>query len=133
MSTHSVEDIKKASDRLRGTLLAYRNHRAGEDFYGAPGEQDLTAHVSFTALDIAGQRAGLERTGLVSQAQFLLALGRGNEFADLYDSGQSETDRVRARLLLKNLIHPEAMGETFQVLIQHKGIAAPPLTGLQPL
>jgi len=118
---------------LRGTLLAYRNHCAGENFYAAPGEQDLTAHVSFTALEIAGRRAGLERTGLVSQSQFLLGLGRGNEFADLYDEGQSETDPVRARLLLKNLIHPEGMGETFQVLIQHKGIPAPHVTGLQPL
>lgn len=118
---------------LRGTLLAYRNHRAGEDYYAAPGEQDLTAHVSFTALDLAGRRAGLERTGLVSQSHFLMALGCGNNFADLYDEGQSETERLRARLLLKNLIHPEGMGETFSVLGQHKGVAAPRLTGLQPL
>ena len=118
---------------LRGTLLAYSRHRAGEDFLRAPGEQDLTAHVNFTALDLWGCRAGLQRTGLVSQAQFLLALGRGNEFADLYDPGQSEAGRIRARLLLKNLIFPEGMGETFQVFIQHKGIEAPRLTGLQPL
>lgn len=118
---------------MRGTLLAYRNHSATEDYYAAPGEQDLTAHVSFTALDLAGRRAGLERTGLVSQSQFLLALGSRNEFADLYDEGRSETDRLRARLLLKNLIHPEGMGETFRVLIQHKGNSAPDLTGLTAL
>jgi hypothetical protein len=29
------------------------------------------------------------------------------------------------------LINPEGMGETFQVFIQHKGIAQPHLTGLQ--
>ena len=118
---------------MRGTLLAYREHRAGEDFYAAPGEQDLTAHVNFTALDLWGRRAGLVRTGFVSQSHFLLALGRANEFADLYDEGQSETERVRARLLMKNLIHPEGMGETFSVLIQRKGIAAPRLTGLEDL
>jgi len=119
---------------LRGTLLAYRDHRASEDFYAAPGEQDLTAHVNFTALDLAGRRVGLLRAGLVSQTEFLLALGRGNDFADLYDDGQSETDRLRARLLLKNLIHPEGLGETFRVLVQHKGFAQPPrLAGLLPL
>ncbi len=118
---------------LRGTLLAYQQHRSGEDFYRAPGEQDLTAHVNFTALDLWGRRSGLERTGRVSQTQFLLALGRSNEFADLYEEGQSEVERIRARLLLKNLIYPEGMGETFQVFIQHKGIAAPRLTGLEPL
>ncbi len=118
---------------MRGTLLAYEQHRASEDFYRAPGEQDLTAHVNFTALDLWGRRAGLARTGLASQAQFLMALGRGNEFADLYEEGQGKVERVRARLLLKNLIYPEGMGEAFHVFIQHKGIEAPRLTGLAPL
>jgi len=118
---------------LRGTLLAYQQHRASEDFLRAPGEQDLTAHVNFTALELWGRRGGLARTGLVSQAQFLLALGRSNEFADLYDDGQSEVERVRARLLLKILLHPESMGEIFQVFVQHKSVEASRLTGLQPL
>lgn len=115
---------------MRGTLLAYSAHRVTEEFFESPGEQDLTAHVNFTALNVWGRRAGLERTGCVSQMAFLLALGRGNEFADLYDEGASEVERIRARLLLKSLINPEGMGETFQVFIQHKGIAQPRLTGL---
>ncbi|HTC62383.1 MAG TPA: SAM-dependent methyltransferase [Candidatus Saccharimonadales bacterium] len=114
----------------RGTLLAYRDHTVTENILDAPGEQDLTSHVNFTAMDIWGRRAGLARTGLVTQSQFLVALGRANEFADLYEPGQTEMEKLRARLLLKNLIHPEGLGEKFQVLIQHKGIATPQLTGL---
>jgi len=114
----------------RGTLLAYRDHRVSENLLEAPGEQDLTAHVNFTAVDLWGRRVGLLRTGLVTQSQFLVALGRGNEFGDLYELGQTETEKLRARLLLKNLIHPEGMGEAFQVMIQHKGIMDPHLTGL---
>jgi SAM-dependent MidA family methyltransferase len=114
----------------RGTLLAYRDHTVSENLLDMPGEQDLTSHVNFTAVDLWGRRAGLLRTGLVTQSQFLVALGRANEFADLYEPGQSEMEKLRARLLLKNLIHPEGLGEKFQVLIQHKGIAAPRLTGL---
>jgi SAM-dependent MidA family methyltransferase len=114
----------------RGTLLAYRDHTVSENLIDAPGEQDLTTHVNFTAVDLWGRRAGLLRTGLVTQSQFLVALGRGNEFADLYEPGQTEMEKLRARLLLKNLIHPEGLGEKFQVLIQHKGIATPRLTGL---
>ncbi len=114
----------------RGTLLAYRNHTVTENVLDAPGEQDLTSHVNFTAVDLSGRKAGLVRTGLVTQSQFLVALGRGNEFADLYEPGQTEMEKLRARLLLKNLIHPEGLGEKFQVLIQHKGIAEPRLTGL---
>ena len=112
----------------RGTLLAYRDHVVTENLLDVPGEQDLTAHVNFTALDLWGRRAGLARTGLVTQSQFLVALGRGNEFADLYEPGQAEMDKLRARLSLKNLIHPEGMGEKFQVLVQHKGIEKPRLT-----
>jgi len=114
----------------RGTLLAYRNHVVTENILDAPGEQDLTSHVNFTAVDLWGRRAGLERTCLVTQSQFLVALGRGNEFGDLYEAGESELEKLRARLLLKNLIHPEGLGEKFQVLIQHKGIVNPQLTGL---
>jgi SAM-dependent MidA family methyltransferase len=120
--------------RMNGTLLAYRDHKVSENYYAAPGEQDLTAHVNFTALEIWGKDAGLETLGLVPQSRFLVSLGRKNEFADLYDSGQSETDRVRAQLQLSSLIHPEGMGQTFQVFIQQKGIKSNmPLIGLSPL
>ncbi len=115
----------------RGTLLAYHQNTVSEHVLESPGAQDLTAHVNFTALDLWGRRAGLARTGLVTQSQFLVALGRGNEFADLYEPRQTEMEKLRARLLLKNLIHPEGLGEKFQVLVQHKGIEAPQLTGLR--
>jgi len=115
---------------MRGTLLAYRDHRATENYYDSPGQQDLTAHVNFTSLETWGKRSGLETAGLTSQTAFLLALGQRNEFTDLYDAGQTEADRIRARLQLKTLIHPEGMGERFQVLIQQKGIARSQLTGL---
>jgi SAM-dependent MidA family methyltransferase len=119
-----------AEHHNRGTLLAYRDHTVSENLLDAPGEQDLTAHVNFTALDLWGRRTGLIRTGLVTQSQFLVALGRENEFADLYEPGQTEMEKLRARLLLKNLIHPEGLGEKFQVFIQHKGIVEPRLAGL---
>jgi SAM-dependent MidA family methyltransferase len=115
---------------MAGTVLAYAKHRASEEFYAVPGQQDLTAHVNFTALRLWGQRSGLDTLGLVSQTAFLLALGQGNEFADLYDEGMPEADRVRARLQLKSLIYPEGMGERFQVLVQAKNAASPKLIGL---
>lgn len=115
----------------RGTLIAYRNHQVTENLLDHPGGQDLTAHVNFTAVALWGRHAGLNRTGLVTQSQFLVALGRANEFGDLYEPGQTEIEKLRARLQLKNLIHPDGLGEIFQVLVQHKGITAPRLTGLQ--
>ncbi len=45
--------------RKNGTLLAYRDHKVSENYYDVPGEQDLTAHVNFTALELWGKDAGL--------------------------------------------------------------------------
>jgi SAM-dependent MidA family methyltransferase len=108
---------------MRGTLLAYREHRVSENFYASPGEQDLTAHVNFTALETWGRLSALETAEFTSQTAFLLALGQANEFADLYDPGQNEAEQIRARLQLKALIHPEGMGERFHVLVQRKATA----------
>jgi SAM-dependent MidA family methyltransferase len=118
---------------MRGTLLAYERHRAGEDWFRAPGNQDLTAHVNFSALDLYGRRSGLVRAGFTSQSNFLLALARHGNFEDLQSDDMSEAERTQRRLLFKTLINPEGMGETFQVLVQHKGIEPVNLAGLQPL
>lgn len=126
---HEAADLFDAH-HMAGTMLAYSEHQAKENYYAAVGEQDLTAHVNFTALRLWGERAGLRTLGLVSQTTFLLALGEGNEFDDLYDDGMDESDRVRARLQLKTLIYPEGMGERFQVLMQGKGMPEPRLTGI---
>jgi SAM-dependent MidA family methyltransferase len=129
---HQAEELY--DDRhMRGTLLAYEKHRASENFFRAPGEQDLTAHVNFSALASHGSQAGLRRTGFTSQSNFLLSLARRSDFADLQSPTMTESQQTRARLLLKTLTYPEGMGETFQILIQQKGVDRPHLSGLDPL
>jgi len=118
-------------DRPQGTLLAYHHHWPSQDTLHAPGQVDLTAHVNFSALIDTARDAGLEFTGFTSQQRFLLALGEANEFADLYEPGATELENLKARLKLKRLIHPEGMGNIFKVLIQHRGIDSPRLTGLK--
>jgi SAM-dependent MidA family methyltransferase len=119
------------SDRPRGTLLVYRGHAASEDFYSTPGENDLTAHANFSALIDTGSAAGLTLTGFTTQERFLMALGERNEFADLYDPGQNEAEKLQARLKLKRLINPQGMGSIFKVLIQHRGLVPEQLTGFK--
>ncbi|MGD0221204.1 MAG: SAM-dependent methyltransferase [Terriglobia bacterium] len=116
-------------DRPRGTLLAYHRHTAAEDFFTAPGESDLTAHVNFSALIDAGKAAGLEFAGFTTQEKFLLALGEATQFADVYDPGQTEIEMLNARLKLKRLISPEGMGNIFKVLVQRRGVPQTALTG----
>jgi SAM-dependent MidA family methyltransferase len=124
-------------ERPRGTVLAYHRHTTSEDFLAAPGEQDLTAHVNFSALMDAGGEAGLEFSGFTTQEKFLMALGEQPQFSELYEPGQTELERLQARLNLKRLIFPgemegpAGMGTIFKVLIQHRGVPARPLTGLK--
>ena len=119
------------ADRPQGTLLTYRRHTPSEDVFSAPGESDLTAHVNFSALIDVGREAGLELTGFTSQERFLMALGEANQFADLYEPDADEVQKLKARLKLKRLIHPQGMGNIFKVLIQHRGVASPQLSGLK--
>ena len=129
---HQAADLFDAHHQS-GTVVSYSKHQVSNNLYAAPGEQDLTAHVNFTALRQWGARDGLETLGLLTQTAFLLALGKGNDFADLYDVGMDEPARLRARLQLKSLIYPEGLGERFQVHLQQKGVPQAQLTALNPL
>jgi len=100
--------------RSAGTLRAYRRHRVNSDLLAAPGEQDLTAHVNFTALQAAGEAAGLHTTGLISQAQFLTRIARHAMQPDAR-FGDWPPARVRQ---FQTLTHPEHLGRPFKVLLQ---------------
>jgi SAM-dependent MidA family methyltransferase len=113
-----------------GTFLCYRDHRVHADPYSNPGLQDMTAHVDFNSLVEWGEEYGLQLTGLVPQYRFLLALGILDEAARM-DEEKEEWEGMAGRLTVKNLILPGGMGETFKVLIQHKGIESPQLDGLR--
>jgi SAM-dependent MidA family methyltransferase len=113
---------EQLAGRHRDTLMTYREHSAGTDPYEAPGEQDITAHVNFTALRAAGEGAGLETAGLVTQSQFLLGIGEANEFADAFEDTRLPQERAKVALQLKHLITPSGMGETFHVLAMARGV-----------
>ena len=118
-----------APSRRGGTLLSYRRHCWGTDQYQRVGLQDLTAHVDFSALVKAGLPVGLEFTGLTSQQSFLMSLGL-REYAeglrDLRLPAPEFQANVRA---MDALIRPEQLGN-HRVLVQHKGIDYPNVTGL---
>ncbi len=113
--------------------MAYRHHSASSDPYEAPGEQDLTAHVNFTALATACELAGMKCEKLLTQAQFLMGIGEKNQFADAFEDCRVLQEQAKVALQLKHLITPAGMGETFRVLIASRGIAAERLSALSGL
>ena len=111
--------------RTSGTMMCYYQHTSGENPYIHIGEQDLTAHVDFSALIKAGEESGLRQLFYGDQCKFLLGLG----FVDALLTAQAhvkESHHAQAlRLTLKNLILPEGgMGGIFKVLIQGKGVSS---------
>jgi SAM-dependent MidA family methyltransferase len=116
--------------RHRGTIMAYRKHSAGINLFEAPGEQDITSHVNFTALAVAAQNRGLEMEKLRTQSQFLMGIGEATEFGDAFEDCHLPQERAKVALQLKHLVTPLGMGETFQVLVGRKGVDPVALTGL---
>jgi SAM-dependent MidA family methyltransferase len=113
---------EQLAGRHRGTLMAYRNHSASADPYQAPGEQDLTAHVNFTALASACEQAGMHCERLRTQSQFLMGIGEKTQFADAFEDCRLPQEHAKVALQLKHLVTPIGMGENFQVLIASRGI-----------
>jgi SAM-dependent MidA family methyltransferase len=94
-------------ERHMGTLMCHQAHKADVNPLEALGLKDITAHVNFTGMALAGQDAGLEVLGYTSQARFLLNLGLAERMAE---SGLAQ----RAQAI--KLINEHEMGELFKVL-----------------
>jgi SAM-dependent MidA family methyltransferase len=124
---------EQLAGRYRGTLMAYRQHSASPDAYQAPGEQDLTAHVNFTALAAACKSAGMRCENLLTQSQFLMGIGENNQFADAFEDCRVPQERAKVALQLKHLVTPVGMGETFQVLMASRGIDGEKIAALSGL
>jgi SAM-dependent MidA family methyltransferase len=104
------------------TLKAIRQHSVSANPYEAPGGQDITADVNFTALAAAGERLGIQPQKLITQSQFLLGIGEANQFADAFEDCRLPQERAKVALQLKHLVTPAGMGESFQVMISSKGV-----------
>src|SRR5262249_35489692 len=112
--------------RAPGTLMCHHRHRAHADVFARPGEEDITAHVDFTALAAAAVDAGLEVLGYATQAQFLVNCG----ITDVLGEANAENALHYAPLAAEaqKLLSPAEMGELFKVLAVGRGVK-PPLRG----
>jgi len=122
-----------AAYRQEGTFLCYFRHQTSENAFERLGEQDMTSHVNFSGLIRKGEEVGLTVTGFVPQYRFLIGLGILQEM-EAQERELAEMEALKMRLSVKHLIEPEVgMGESFKVLIQHKGVERPTLDGLREL
>lgn len=104
------------------TLQAVGGHRF-VDALDTPGEDDLSAHVDFTALAQAGRRGGAQVFGPVTQGALLASIGITERAEQLMQAHpQSAADLLAAT---ERLIGGEQMGTLFKAL----AFAPPSVTG----
>jgi SAM-dependent MidA family methyltransferase len=106
--------------RSMGTVMCHRGHLADPDALSDVGSKDITAHVNFTGIALAGQEAGFRVAGYASQGRFLLNCGL------LYGL---ENVSLSERVMVQRLVNEHEMGELFKVIAfeagESKSTAAP--------
>lgn len=116
--------------RLAGTLRAYSQHTVSDDLFRRPGQQDLTAHVDFTALRRAGEAAGLTFAGLTNQGAFLSSLGLGDLLVQQQaEDGVTAEEYLATRQAVIHLIDPGGMGRFGVLMMAREAPVEPPLRG----
>ncbi len=124
---------EQLAGRHRGTVKAIRKHSVSAGPYEAPGEQDITADVNFTAFGAIAEQRGLTAQKLITQSQFLMGIGEANQFADAFQECRLPQERAKVALQLKHLVTPAGMGESFQVLVASKGVEQEEIDSLSGL
>ena len=94
-------------ERHMGTVMCHQAHKADANPLAAVGLKDITAHVNFTGIALAGQDAGLNVLGYTSQARFLLNLGLAQRMSEA---------PLAERAQAMKLISEHEMGELFKVV-----------------
>ncbi len=108
--------------RTTGTLRTFARHRAAEDPLDAPGSQDITAHVDFSALLGSGIAAGLAPHLWADQGRYLTTLAHA-WLLSLENAPQA--DRLPLVRQFQTLTHPAHLGARFHVLEMLKATTEP--------
>ena len=102
------------AQRSDGTLMGHYRHRAHADPFLWPGLSDLTTHVDFSAIALAGERSGLAVSGYASMSAFLVGAGILDCLAAIGEP--TSLAYLREASAVQTLLSPAEMGELFKAL-----------------
>lgn len=109
-----------SSSRSRETLRSFYRHQIVDDLLSRPGEQDLTASVDWTSVKRAGERLGFEVKDFARQDKFLLSAGLLEQLELESKLATSDAERLQLTTAAREMILPDGMAASFQVLVQKK-------------
>lgn len=116
------EEMLYHPSRKRGTLMCYYRHRAHQNPFLHVGEQDITAHVNFSALQRWGEEVGLNTLAFLRQDQFLIRGGILKRLQNHLDRDPFSSEAMKQNRAIRQLIAPDGMGQVFRVLVQAKEV-----------
>jgi len=98
--------------RHMGTVMCHKAHQVDDNPLADVGQKDITAHVNFTGVAMAGNDADLGVLGYCNQAHFLINCGL---------LAQMAVADLPVRVNTQKLIMEHEMGEFFKVIGFYKG------------
>jgi SAM-dependent MidA family methyltransferase len=113
-------ELLESPDRFAGTLRAFHRHHLIDNVLARPGEQDLTTTVDWTQIKEAGGRAGLQTIRLERLDHFLLSEGLAGLLSEMLSHTPDHVEALRLSTGAREMILPEGLAASFQVLVQEK-------------
>lgn len=112
------------TSQSRETLRGFRNHTMVEDVLAQPGDQDLTSSVDWNFVRKVGDKLGLKTIAFERQDKFLLSSGLLDQLEIESARVRTDAERLRLSTAAREMILPNGMAASFQVLVQKKTILA---------
>ncbi len=108
--------------RNQGTLMCHFQHYAHDNPLIYVGLQDITAHVDFTQITLAGEAHGISLAGYVTQAQFLMNCG----ILDILAQHSPDSPQfMQLAAAAQKYLSPAEMGQLFKVIAFTKNMNEP--------
>lgn len=108
-------------ERREGTLRSFSKHKFVADILAQPGEQDITTTVDWSFVKTVSEKVGFSVVEHERQDRFLLQHGFLTELDRSINEAETESERIASRIGASEMILPDRMGASFQVLVLHKG------------
>jgi SAM-dependent MidA family methyltransferase len=115
-----ASDLYDFNARPEGTLRSYSRHHF-EKVLESPGEIDITTTVDWSYVKRCGVANGFSVTELNRLDQFLLKAGILDELGKRLESICSDAEKLQLTTAAREMVLPDGMASSFQVLVQNRG------------
>ncbi|MDQ3472275.1 MAG: SAM-dependent methyltransferase [Acidobacteriota bacterium] len=116
----TAAEIISPSARPAGTLRSFSRQQFVDDLLAAPGDHDITSSVNWSDVIQIGAGFNLQTISFERQDRFLINEGLLDELELRVSESEDEAEKLRLRTGCRELILPDGMAASFQVLVQEK-------------